>query len=478
MDYKEISKVLDTSKISKIKAGFCDADDEVDDLWIGDFAYNFASNWLNDPSESQNVYFECEEKIIKRQFSALPPIVFSSDFIEALCQMIDLQYQDSFLPEALTIIYSFYIYDEEIELSPLVDIFNRIGSIFREAPDEIKDQILKLLSEAALHSQETHNFIISLFPIQMIQELFLFNEDFSDSISYLIHGYSMNENSPEQSLALLDISIQIFRNSFKIKNNEWSILHRYTLTRSLYSIQNICITMSPNFTNPSFELLYDNDIDKLINIVLQNQSNIMVQIMKLVNFMYKNARILPSQNSFDIIDDIENTKPKIPRIDYTIFISYLTNQENYDQIECLILSEKILSSQLSLADDKTKIYEYIFKKNLLSHYQILIENGSFKLKIGTVTSLLDILKFIPDYLMKQIFEIKMIFTLINEIEADAPDLTVVLLQCINNILTNAIKFGFPVQDIVGYFNEKVGVDFDKENVEVQEEFSVFDMIRQ
>ena len=458
------------SKSSNVKFDFYNAKDN--SYWVNDFVYNFSSNWLQNPDEAESVYFKYEDKIINREYDSLPPLVFSDEFLSTLNQMIDLQYQQSFLQYALTIIHIFYFYNEEIELSPFQDIFMKLKSIFHDVSDERKDQMLKMLSYAVVQS---HDFIIDLFPVEMLLILLKQKIDLLDSISCLVNGYSIKENDEEQSKNILRLSKKIMKKSIICKNGKLSrIFNTLPIKRALYAIQNICINESQSDFNPAIEFLFESKIDVILNLILQKTENFSVKMLKFVNYLYKNVRHLPSQISFDIIDGIEESKPILPKIEYANFVSYLTNDELFDkQEECLILSEKILSQQLIISQNKDQIYSYISQKNLLEVYQSMIEYGTFKLKIATLSSLKEFLYHIPKYLLDKIYEINLFFTLIDEIESDTADLTVLVLECLNLIIKRANTFGLPIQTIIDYFTENVDIDFEEEDDAVKDQHVEF-----
>lgn len=133
-EYKkdDITIPIDLQKLNGISSDFYGNNNPNNKFWLYDFVYNFASNWHSNPDISQKIYKQFQNKIIKRDFDSKPPILFSNQFIDVLDQMIDLKYQESFLSEALTMIYSFYIYDNQIELYPLKNIFIHLKSIFHE----------------------------------------------------------------------------------------------------------------------------------------------------------------------------------------------------------------------------------------------------------------------------------------------------------------------------------------------------------
>ena len=475
-EYKkdDITIPIDLQKLNGISSDFYGNNNPNNKFWLYDFVYNFVSNWHSNPDISQKIYKQFQNKIIKRDFDSKPPILFSNKFIDVLDQMIDLKYQESFLSEALTMIYSFYIYDNQIELYPLKNIFIHLKSIFHEIPnsddsDEIKSQILTIFSVASTHSQETYNFILNLFPTDMLIELLNSNTDFLDSISVFADAYSKNVFDFEESMHLLDLSINIFINSLQIKSNKkCRVLEKLSFNRSLDSIYTLCQKMGKNI-DKALEMIYEKEFDILLNQLLQDPLNFTIPILEIILLIYRNKRSKINHDSFKNIFDTKDSLSDFPRIDYTVFISFLIDQDNYKEpIERLILSEKILNIHLTLSKNKEPIFIYIYKKNLLINYQIMIENGPFKLKIATISSLNEIMKNAPRGLMNQIIDIKLAYTLINEIEIDTPTLTVITLKCVNTLIRHASELNFSISEILQYFTDNVNL-LDDEDQSVQNE---------
>ena len=105
----------------------------------------------------------------------------------------------------------------------------------------------------------------------------------------------------------------------------------------------------------------------------------------------------------------------------------------------------------------------------------MIENGPFKLKTEITSSLSQIIEYFPPYLICQCFDFNLPISLINEIEYDTPNLTVLALKCLNYLILRANKLGLAIQSIIQYFFDNVDMCIN-DNEKVKDELLAFQAI--
>ena len=416
---KEDINEVENNNFMNLKRGF----------WVSEFITLFGQNW-NNPENQENIYYQYMLKIESRDFDSLPQIAYSEQFVNMLKNLIDPQYMNTLLSPSLSIIYSFYIHDTKLDITPLMDIFNKIREVFEMVDDECRDQMLKILAYSVLHSDEIAEYIYNLFPIDYINNIYENNNDFSSAIATLVYGYSLCHFEAPIVYSLLRISVNLCVNS--VTKPKFYIIDPTSFHMSIRAITNIS-THFPDITL----VLCNNDLkfDMFLENMLFNVKNETSMILSIILSLFSNCR------SFQ--DNII-----IPKISYSTILSFISPQaENKDEIDSTFFAESILCYQLFYLKSED-LFKHIYEKEIISRMKtIYLNNASFKLKVNTVQTFHKIFNECPPIIISQANDLKIGQLLIDDIDRETPSLTLKILKCLYAFISKLISLGIDMEEI-------------------------------
>lgn len=439
-DYKEETHSVSNKKVA-LNINFYDPHI----LWINDFLTQFSENYQSDPTISYEIYKKYEDQILQHQFQQLPPEAYSEHFLNILFDMLDPKFEDNLFCVSLNILEIFYFNDSSFDWTSLVSFIHKIHELLVDMPDQIVDSVFRFLARI-IKSHELYKFIYDLFPIEFLDSI-LDREDLIESISLLINSYSKYKNEIEEYGKMLDLCVRIFQSSIvKDREGEYKVLERITFQRSFDSILSICMNVSDNYKNMAVEFLYDKEIDCLFNDILFSFHDcIQINLLQLIHFMFKNVKLIPTNQSFEAILNDCSPPLKLPRIDYTCFITIVNQYEEYlDNYDILILSLKTLYCEISLNHYDERFFQYMYEKKLIRVIHILINDSPHNLKINTVSFISKLLPYMPIYILDELLELEIPSTLIDYLDIGEHSITSTSLKCLASFVKSMNKYGMPI----------------------------------